>query len=131
MNGAVPTLNGQTVEVDLTTSVMINQSMVTSADNTADNGVVHVIDAVLIPGVAGIEESQVEILNVSPNPATDVLKINNSIEGTFEIISIYGEVVKSGTSNNNAINISELARGNYFIKLTDNTSVYQAKFIKL
>jgi transforming growth factor-beta-induced protein len=130
-NGLVPTLNGQSVLVDLTTGVMINQSNVTAEDNVADNGVVHIIDAVLVPSLAGIEESQIEILSVYPNPASNVLNINNSLKGNYELVSIYGEVVKSGTLSNNAIDVSELSTGNYFIKLTNNTTVYQAKFIKL
>lgn len=130
-NGLVPTLNGQSVLVDLTTGVMINQSNVTAEDNVAENGVVHIIDAVLVPSLAGIEESQIEILSVYPNPASNVLNINNSLKGNYELVSIYGEVVKSGTLSNNAIDVSELSTGNYFIKLTNNTTVYQAKFIKL
>lgn len=54
-NGMVPTLNGQSVTVDLSSGVMINSSNVTLADLTADNGVVHVIDAVLVPSLAANE----------------------------------------------------------------------------
>jgi uncharacterized surface protein with fasciclin (FAS1) repeats len=43
------TLNGQTITVDLTMGVKINSSTVTAADIEASNGVVHVIDAVLVP----------------------------------------------------------------------------------
>ena len=130
-NGSVPTLNGQDVQVDITMGVMINTSTVTSADVTADNGVVHVIDAVLVPSLAGIEESLGEILMVYPNPTSDVININNSLKGEYEIVNIYGEIVKSGSSTESTIDVSELAKGNYFMKLTNNTTVNQAKFIKL
>ena len=44
-----PTLNGESVEFDLSSGVMVNQSNVVSADIKAGNGVVHVIDTVLVP----------------------------------------------------------------------------------
>ena len=43
------TVNGQTIMVDLSNGVMINDAKVTAADLEASNGVVHVIDKVLVP----------------------------------------------------------------------------------
>ena len=43
------TLNGAEITVDLTDGVKINEATVTSADLQAQNGVVHVIDQVLLP----------------------------------------------------------------------------------
>ncbi|KJF43026.1 fasciclin domain-containing protein [Draconibacterium sediminis] len=49
-NGEVPTLkDGSNITVDLSSGVMINQSKVVAADVQGANGVVHVIDKVLIP----------------------------------------------------------------------------------
>lgn len=45
-----PTLNaGATVTVDLDNGVMVNDSKVVTADIEASNGVIHVIDSVLLP----------------------------------------------------------------------------------
>jgi transforming growth factor-beta-induced protein len=44
-----PTVNGENILVDLKDGVKINTSSVTSADIEASNGVVHVIDRVLVP----------------------------------------------------------------------------------
>lgn len=44
-----PTLNGESVAFDLSSGVMVNQSGIVSADIEAGNGVIHVIDAVLVP----------------------------------------------------------------------------------
>ena len=48
--GDVPTLlEGESVTVDLSDGVKINQATVTMANVLAKNGVIHVIDAVLVP----------------------------------------------------------------------------------
>jgi len=44
-----PTLNGESVAFDLSSGVLVNKSNVVSADIQAGNGVIHVIDAVLVP----------------------------------------------------------------------------------
>ncbi len=49
VDGPLGTLNGQNVEVDLSSGVMINDASVTTADVLATNGVIHIIDEVLIP----------------------------------------------------------------------------------
>jgi len=43
------TLEGDTVKVDASNGVKINNATVTQADVLADNGVIHVIDTVLLP----------------------------------------------------------------------------------
>jgi transforming growth factor-beta-induced protein len=48
-NGFVPTLNGSAVEVKLNGGVMINDAKVVYANIWALNGVIHVIDKVLLP----------------------------------------------------------------------------------
>jgi transforming growth factor-beta-induced protein len=51
-----PTLNGDTIIFDLSSGVMADQANVTAADIEAANGVVHVIDSVLIPEGFALEE---------------------------------------------------------------------------
>jgi transforming growth factor-beta-induced protein len=48
-NTSVATLNGQKIKVDISNGVKINESKVTKADISGTNGVVHVIDRVLLP----------------------------------------------------------------------------------
>jgi transforming growth factor-beta-induced protein len=48
-SGEVGTLNGQNLSVDLSAGVKINSSEVIAADIQGSNGVVHVIDQVLLP----------------------------------------------------------------------------------
>ena len=48
-NTSVVTLNGQKIKIDISNCVKINESNVTTADISGTNGVVHVIDRVLLP----------------------------------------------------------------------------------
>jgi transforming growth factor-beta-induced protein len=47
--GDVTTLNGASVTVDLTDGVKVNDAKVVAADIVTTNGVIHVIDKVLLP----------------------------------------------------------------------------------
>ena len=46
---SVATVNGESVHVDGTDGVMVDNATVTTADIMASNGVIHVIDTVLLP----------------------------------------------------------------------------------
>ncbi|MEG4317426.1 MULTISPECIES: fasciclin domain-containing protein [unclassified Microcoleus] len=46
---SAPTVEGSEVKIDASNGVKINDSTVTTADVAADNGVIHIIDAVLLP----------------------------------------------------------------------------------
>ena len=48
-NGEVPTVAGQNVNVSVGNSVAVNDAQVIQADIKASNGVIHVIDQVLLP----------------------------------------------------------------------------------
>ena len=67
----ITTLLGEDVTVSITAEgVMINNAMVIVADIAADNGVVHVIDAVLLPPTANaVNEADQLAVMVYPNPA--------------------------------------------------------------
>ncbi len=129
--GPVATLNGQNINVTLMPAVMINTSNVALVDVQADNGVVHVIDAVLLPSLANINEAFVETISISPNPSSDIITLSNISSDEFTIVNTLGATVKSGKVENNQISISELEKGNYFLRLSNNEGTFQAKFIKL
>ena len=44
-----PTVNGKLVTIHTVGGVKVNEATVSTADIDADNGVIHVIDAVLLP----------------------------------------------------------------------------------
>ena len=72
-------------------------------------------------------------LNIYPNPATDLLwlELRNTDEAEYFINDLTGNIVASGeiASGNTSVDISELAQGSYFIRLSNSTTV--SKFIKL
>merc|ERR1740130_1336482 len=70
------TLQGEDVTVDLTDGVMINDSEVVMADVMTSNGVIHVIDAVLVPpsiDVAAFLETCIET-----TPVVVVVPVDNN-----------------------------------------------------
>jgi uncharacterized surface protein with fasciclin (FAS1) repeats len=54
-DGEVPTLQGETVTVDLSDGVMFNNASVVQADVMASNGVIHAIDGVIVPPSIDVE----------------------------------------------------------------------------
>ena len=46
------TVNGQEIKIDATSGVKVNDATVTTADVEASNGVIHIIDTVLMPSAA-------------------------------------------------------------------------------
>ena len=117
MNGPVTTLSGGDVVVDLTMGVMINDATVTMADVTAENGVVHVIDKVLLDATASVNENELEGFNVFPNPAVEFInvEVENSDSKEVSIVNNIGQVVKVSalTSGQTKINVLDLEPGNY------------------
>jgi uncharacterized surface protein with fasciclin (FAS1) repeats len=130
VNGPVATLNGQNITIDLTNGVKVNASNVVLADVQAYNGVVHVIDAVLLPSLADLMENENNVFEIYPNPSTDMLNVASADAKEFQIINVLGAVVKSGEVLNNSISISDLENGQYFIQITTNSTVQSAKFLK-
>lgn len=81
--------------------VLINGAMVTVADIETDNGVVHVIDAVLIPeATTGINETVIDKANVSiyPNPVSEVMNVSFEVskdsEVSLEMYNLQGQQVR-------------------------------------
>ena len=122
------TLFGQSLAVSIPASgVMINSSNVTTADIQSDNGVVHVIDAVLNSSPNTVKEIDANTFKIYPNPATDIIKIESQVRNAFENVSIYDingrKVLQTIVSNDNFIDVSELERGSYILELTSKNKI--------
>lgn len=134
-NGAIVTpLNTvNTIKMTKTSGgdVYTNQAKVNAADLTTDNGVVHVIDAVLVPTTLGIEEANETKLNVYPNPTLNTLKITNFDNNTYKVLNMLGESVLDDTTQDGMIDVSKLGNGNYVLFVTNETGEFKTKFVKL
>ena len=134
----IATLNGADVTVTINANgVFINNAKVTVADVLADNGVVHVIDAVLLPPPSSTNDVDNNIgLEITPNPAVDRLKINISNTNPFaellEIVDIQGRafVSKTNVSLEEQVEISLLPSGIYFVKVRTKDGFSVSKFVK-
>jgi uncharacterized surface protein with fasciclin (FAS1) repeats len=134
----IATLNGADVTVTINANgVFINNAKVTVADVLADNGVVHVIDAVLLPPPSSTSDTDNNIgLEIIPNPAVDRLKINisnsNSFAELLEIVDIQGRAFVSQTnvSLEEQVEISLLPSGIYFVKVSTKDGFSVSKFVK-
>ena len=135
VNGAVPTLSGEEVIVNIDMGAMINSSNVTGPDNETGNGVVHVIDAVLLATYLGVEESDLGdyTLTVYPNPSSDFVKVDtNGTDFNSVIIQDYtGRVVfeQAVSTNTTVLDVHKLASGQYIITLSGDTNKVSEKLL--
>ena len=79
-------------------------------------------------------EKSIEIfeLTLYPNPVNDILNISNSDtnEGTYRILNLLGQIMKTGNLNQKEINVSEFVTGMYILEATNNDKIISKKFIK-
>jgi uncharacterized surface protein with fasciclin (FAS1) repeats len=130
--GPVATLNGSDVIVSLTSGVKINDANVILADVAADNGIVHVLDKVLLEDFLDLNSEVFNELSVSPNPATEFLSIENVAGLSYQMMDICGKVILSGTTQmQNQINVSDLNSGIYNLRFEKDGAVKEVKVMKL
>ena len=130
-DGPVATVNGTNIFVSLGAGVVINDANVTLADVSADNGVVHVLDKVLLPSFAGIEEGTVNQNSVYPNPTEDQIFISGIEDGNYSVIDLNGKVLLNGTfSSTQAIDMSNVQSGTYLMKMDDASGTRTVQIIK-
>jgi uncharacterized surface protein with fasciclin (FAS1) repeats/predicted lipoprotein with Yx(FWY)xxD motif len=129
----VETLLGDSIMIEITDgNVFVNGAQVIIPDLEAGNGVVHVIDAVLLPDDATNTELFVfedDNFNVYPNPASSLMNIRFSLkeraEVSIEIYNILGTKVKTGVNgvvmptgtNQHQVDVTDLETGIYFVIL--------------
>ncbi len=129
------TLQGSAVTVSISgDTVMINDAMVTIADIEADNGVVHVIDAILLPdlttSVQLLGDQDINI-QVFPNPSSTYMEVNildqNFNFEDVQLTHISGQSIYNNFIDNNTHTIytSQFPKGTYLLQLTGDQVIYQ------
>lgn len=129
-SGTVKALNGVDLTIDLTSGVMVNKSKVTTADLVSDNGVVHVIDAVITGPLNSLEKVVAANLCMYPNPTADFINVTNKNNANYAVINVNGAVVANGVISNNNIDVTSLSKGVYTLKIVDGETLYLGRFIK-
>ncbi|MFP3593667.1 T9SS type A sorting domain-containing protein [Chryseobacterium sp. SIMBA_038] len=72
-----------------------------------------------------------DVFSIYPNPVKDILSIKSDKEIVkAEIYDTTGRIINSSGVKNNSINVSELPKGNYIIKLSTKDKAVTQKFIK-
>jgi uncharacterized surface protein with fasciclin (FAS1) repeats len=121
------TLLGQDIAVgiDANGAVTINgNALVTAADITTLNGVVHVINNVLLPDLTSVKDLNKVNLRVFPNPTTDFITVDlptEMIDENVEIqlIGMQGNILQTWRLNdvNPSLDVTSYSTGTYFILL--------------
>jgi len=131
----IKTINGQSVKVTINTDgVFINNAKVIVADVIADNGVVHVIDAVLSTTVS-VNEILPTNIEVYPNPVLDRIYIRNSqdqnADFNISINELSGKEIFKSRARNGEATILGMNSGIYILKISTTQGNYTQKIVKI
>ena len=121
----IETLQGSNVTVSITADgVFINDAQVTVADLEADNGVVHVINAVLLPPTTDVTELTSFELSIYPNPVHGgTFTVSGAWEAgaSIEVFELTGRKVFETTATQTAVTVSTdgWEAGTYAVRIMD------------
>ncbi|MBK8852188.1 MAG: fasciclin domain-containing protein [Saprospiraceae bacterium] len=121
----IATINGKEITITINADgVFINNAKVTVADLLADNGVVHVIDAVLLPPSASNDVNGTSAVTIYPNPSVRGLNIESKSRETIKarLIDLFGREIEKASSEG-IINLSfDQIPGTYLLEVQEGVS---------
>jgi transforming growth factor-beta-induced protein len=117
-NGPITMISGEQAIINVDGGVTINEANVITADVLAFNGVVHVIDRVIIPGTSGIQSFSHDGIVAYPNPAINSIQIDGIKNAQLNFVDLKGAKVLETNYNGNPVDIHNLNSGVYFIYVT-------------
>jgi hypothetical protein len=80
-----------------------------------------------------VYNSSLDQTNITPNPASNFVQISNTFGTNYsgKLLDITGKILKSFNEESNTIDVSDIAKGTYLIKLTDNEGKTSFKKIQI
>lgn len=126
---------GNSIKVTLNNGVFINgTSQVTTPDLNSDNGVVHVVNQVLLPTVTSSSDIVFAKTSVYPNPTSAEINVSSQDIGfgTYKVLSNTGQELMNGVLEgfNNTINTNTLVNGTYMLVLSSQNKTKSYLFVK-
>lgn len=103
-----------------------------TAFNVNSNGLWDVYVEKITESSLGIDDNIVSKFKLYPNPTKNTLNIQTVSSFKFDILSLDGKLIQSGTSkiNETAIDVSKLVSGMYVLEITSEEKKSVQKFIK-
>jgi len=81
-------------------------------------------------GIVGVEEMDIQSFGIYPNPANNTLNINGEAEYSYVMFNGMGQMVASGNAEGlTQINVSDMAKGIYFLRITTGTQMRVEKVV--
>ena len=128
---SIATLQGASVDISINMAmdtVMVNDAMVILANLTADNGVVHVIDKVLLPPTPDNLDEVVSNWSVMPNPANEFIVLNGvAPEARIAMIDLTGRTVREFAQGTTMLSVGDMPRGTYLLTVTEGRNIQTKK----
>ncbi len=130
-NGPITMVSGEQAVISTSPSVTINQANVITANVSAFNGIVHVIDAVILPntGSANLTSLNKPQISVYPNPASQFVSFTGIDQATIKVVDLKGTEVLTANYSSSPLNISALNEGVYFIYINNEQNQHVVRLV--
>ncbi len=118
-NGPLAMASGENAIINIDGGVTINQANVTTPDVAAQNGIVHVIDAVILSTYLSVENFDQVSVTAFPNPTSSNVTLAGVDNAQLSIVDLNGAEVMNVSYNGTAVDVSNLTNGMYFIYVSN------------